>query len=140
MSEFVVDASVSIKWFLPEIHYIPARNLLSGFHFLMIPDLFFPEFGNILWKKVRRGELSATEAREVLAALRTIRLRTVSSEHLLSPALEIALETECTVYDALYLALAVTHNIALVTADRRLYDRTHTGPLMPHVLWVEDVK
>ncbi|HOC31594.1 MAG: type II toxin-antitoxin system VapC family toxin [Armatimonadetes bacterium] len=140
MSEFVVDASVSIKWFLPEIHYIPARNLLSGFHFLMVPDLFFPEFGDILWKKVGRDELSDAEAREVLAALLTIGLRTVSSEHLLSHALEIALETECTVYDALYLALAATHDIALVTADRRLYDRIRIGPLMPHVLWVEDVK
>lgn len=140
MSEFVVDASVGIKWFLPEIHSGPARSLLPGSHFLIVPELFFPEFGNILWKKVRRGELSDAEAREVLEALGTIGLRTVSSEHLITPALEIALETECTVYDALYVALAVTREVALVTADRRLYDRISVSPLARYVIWVDDVK
>jgi len=139
MSEFVVDASVGIKWFLPEIHSIPARSLLSGFHFVMVPDLFFPEFGNIVWKKERRGELSDAEAREVLGALGTIALRIVSSVPPLSLALDIAFDADCTVYDALYLALAVAQNNALVTADRRLYDRISSGPLSAHVIWVEEI-
>ena len=34
-----------------------------------IPDLMYCEVGNILWKKVRLGELSDSEAAEIAAAL-----------------------------------------------------------------------
>jgi len=56
VSRYVVDASVGIKWFVPEIHSDAARRLLTEDSILLVPDLFFPEIGNILWKRVRRGE------------------------------------------------------------------------------------
>ena len=139
MSVYVVDASVGMKWFLPEIHTEPALRLLTGSHYLLVPDLFFPEFGNILWKKTKRGELSAKEAREVFRALGTIGLRVHETQTLLPLALDIAFDADCTVYDALYVAVAVTNDVALVTADHRLYDRIHAGPLTSHVIWIEDV-
>jgi predicted nucleic acid-binding protein len=43
VSRFVIDASVEIKWFIPEVHSAAAQRLLSGNHELLIPDLFFPE-------------------------------------------------------------------------------------------------
>ena len=54
MSLFVVDASVAIKWFLPEIHSDAALPLLAHKHLLHAPDLIFSEFGNVLWKRVRK--------------------------------------------------------------------------------------
>ena len=70
---------VSIKWFLPEIHYI-RHGTCFRLPLLMVPDLFFPEFGDILWKKVGRDELTMRKPGRCLPPLLTIGLRTVSSE------------------------------------------------------------
>ena len=51
--DLVVDAGVAIKWYVPEIHEREAKRFLDPAHTLHVPDLFFPEFGNILWKKAR---------------------------------------------------------------------------------------
>jgi predicted nucleic acid-binding protein len=45
---FVVDASVVLKWFLPEIHSDVARRLLDTTHQYVAPDLLFPEVGNTM--------------------------------------------------------------------------------------------
>ncbi|WP_211175979.1 type II toxin-antitoxin system VapC family toxin [Brasilonema sp. UFV-L1] len=63
MSRYVVDANVAIKWFLPQVYADDARRLLTGNHSLLVPDLLFPEVGNILWKEVRFGLGTAKEAR-----------------------------------------------------------------------------
>jgi predicted nucleic acid-binding protein len=58
VSTFVVDASVVIKWFVPEVHSDAARRLLERSHQYVAPDLLYAETANAIWKKVRRGELS----------------------------------------------------------------------------------
>lgn len=39
-----------------------------------------------------------------------------------------------TVYDCLYLALAVREGCQMVTADERLYNRLQGTPLAPHIV------
>ena len=59
----VVDASVVIKWHVAEIHADAALRLLEDdAPALHVPDLMFPEVGNILWKKIRRGDLAEEQA------------------------------------------------------------------------------
>ena len=53
MSVFVVDASVVVKWFVPEIHSDAARRLLVLPHEYVAPDLLFAETANTIWKKIR---------------------------------------------------------------------------------------
>ena len=70
MTRCVLDASVAAKWFLPasgETLTEEALRLLEGYvkgdtRFL-VPDLFWPEFGNILWKAVRLGRISRESRR-----------------------------------------------------------------------------
>jgi hypothetical protein len=64
----VVDASVVIKWFIDEVHAEAARRLQAEHYDLLAPDVLWPESGNILWKKVRRGELTTAEARLIFGA------------------------------------------------------------------------
>ncbi len=59
MSAFVVDARVVVKRFVPEIHSDAARRLLTLPHEYLAPDLLFAETANTMWKKIRRGELTA---------------------------------------------------------------------------------
>jgi predicted nucleic acid-binding protein len=139
VSLFVVDASVAIKWFLPEIHSDAALRLLAGEHALHAPDLIFSEFGNVLWKRVRKREISKAEASATIEALLSVPLRVQSSQALIPLALEIACSENRTVYDSLYLAAAIVHQFPVVTADAKLYRALRRGPFSAHLLWIEDV-
>jgi predicted nucleic acid-binding protein len=44
----------------------------------------------------------------------------------------------CSVYDAIYVALAIAEDAWLVTADRKLHDRISATPLKKSLRWVED--
>lgn len=139
MSLFVVDASVAIKWFLPENHSEAALRLLTQPHTLHAPDLIFSEFGNVLWKRVRRNEISKKEADAILEGLRTLNLQVQPSQALIPLALEIACGENRTVYDSLYLAAAIALQSPLITADARFFRALIKGPFSAHLLWVEDI-
>jgi predicted nucleic acid-binding protein len=63
----VVDANVAIKWILPEIYSWEALGLLQNEeNQLLVPDFFFSECGNILWKRVRRGEIDLITSQQYL--------------------------------------------------------------------------
>lgn len=138
MSRLVVDASVAIKWFLDEEYSGIAREVLNGEHTLMAPDLLYPEFGNVLWKRVGKGEMTAEESRAVAKALLQIPVHVHSSRGLLEPALEIANRTQRTVYDSTYLALAVRERSILVTADKRLFNAVQATPVSRYLMWIEN--
>lgn len=133
MTAVVVDSSVALKWFIPEDLSQEAERLLDGSFELLTPDLLFPEFGNILWKKISRGEIQPEEARDILAALKRVPLAVVSSSGLIEAALEIAIACQRTVYDAVYVALAVSRDCPLVTAADRLARALANGPLARHI-------
>jgi predicted nucleic acid-binding protein len=133
VTDVVVDSSVAVKWFVPEVLSQEAAHLLDGSFELMAPDLLFAEFGSVLWKKITRGEIRTDEAGDILAALDAVPLVVVSSSRLGAAALEIAVAYERTVYDALYLALAVARDCTFITADDRLARALGRGPLACHV-------
>jgi predicted nucleic acid-binding protein len=139
MSDLVVDASVAIKWFLPEIHGEAALRLLEGQYTLRAPDLIFSEFGNVLWKRFRKGQISRKEAIVTTEALLALPLQVESSQSLIPAALEIACSAHRTVYDSLYLAVAIAHQCRVVTADSKLHNALKKGALSAHLLWVEDI-
>ena len=56
----VIDANVAVKWVVTEPGSELADPLLDCA--LVAPDLLFAECANILWKKVRRSELTKEEA------------------------------------------------------------------------------
>ena len=127
MTRYVVDASVAVKWFVPEELTDEALSVLDDDHELLVPDLLWPEFGNILWKKARRGELVVDEVSEILSLCREVPFEVVDSGSLIESAIQIALEMDRTVYDSVYLALAVERDCVMVTADRRLVNAIQTS-------------
>ena len=138
MSAFVVDASVAVKWFVPEIDSDAAAALLTDEHGLHVPDLLFPEFGNILWKKVSRRELTRGEALAALTGLQAVPLQVHRTKSLLETALHLAFDTGRTVYDCLYLALALVLDCRTITADTRLYNSLQATPYAIHVMRTRD--
>lgn len=127
MKTYVIDASVAAKWILPasgetlkrEALELLKRYALGELRFV-VPDLFWAELANILWKAVRQERIRAASAETALHAMRDRSFPTVSSHTLLVEASAIATAFDRAVYDALYVALAVTSKSQLVTADERL--------------------
>ncbi len=127
MNTIVVDASVAAKWCLPgsdESLVDEAADLLSryakGELRFIVPDLFWSELGNILWKAVRQGRCSRSAAESAILAIQDRNLPTISTVELLQHAFAIATGFGRTFYDSLYVALAVAFKAQLVTADERL--------------------
>lgn len=127
MNTLVVDASVAAKWNLPdyaETLVIEANRLLADYLAdrvrLLVPDLFWTELANFLRKAVRRATISESEAQSALKDMRERDLPTVPSGALIEEALSIALQFDCSVYDSIYVALAISAHAELVTADERL--------------------
>ena len=127
MNRFVIDASVAVKWlplFAHEPYVGEAQRYLErravGEIALLVPGFFWVEVANVLWKAVRRRICQPTEGKAALETLSGLDLPTLSSTALVTPALDLALRHDRSVYDSLYVALAVRQNAQLVTADERL--------------------
>jgi predicted nucleic acid-binding protein len=127
VTSFVLDASVAAKWMLPaknEPLRREAYQILDGYAAsefeLLVPDVFWAECGNILWKAVRQGRLSRADAEVALSSMLRRDFPTFPSAELLPKALPIAFSYGRAVYDCLYVALAVQWEVQLVTADERL--------------------
>lgn len=136
MTNYVVDASVAAKWYLPEEHFESAAKLLNDQFILHVPDLFYSEIASVLWKRVSRSELDSNKALEILNAIEIFPFKTNKSNTFMVAAFEIACQIKCTVYDSLYLAIAVNHNCQMVTADKRFYNTVQNSNLSKKILWV----
>lgn len=139
MSVFVVDASLVVKWFVPEVHSAAARKWLDASHDYIAPDLMFPEAANALWKKVRKGELHPDQAQSLVSDLSAVGVEEVSMRALVSDAHALAVRTDITVYDATYLTLAVRLETQVITGDDRFARKLAEHALLaPHIRSVED--
>jgi predicted nucleic acid-binding protein len=86
----------------------------------IVPDVFWAEVGNVLWKGTRQRRWQQDQAEAVAADMRARDFATVSSLVLLPEALRIAFAYDRSIYDSLYVALAVQSKTELITADERL--------------------
>ena len=136
MTRFVIDASVAIKWVVSEPGSVEAIRLASAE--LMAPELICAECANILWKKARRGELTAAAAQAAATVLEQsgIELRTMQSA--IGVAVRTAISLDHPAYDSLYLALAAAEGCPFVTADENLVRKVTQSAIsgLPEVLGI----
>jgi predicted nucleic acid-binding protein len=119
----VVDASVAVKWILPEDDSEQARAILEasaeGAFDLIAPEHVLAEAANAVWaRSYLRKEISVLSAQLGVALLRSANVAYTPTEALIPQAFELALAHGWTVYDCLYVALAMQEDAVLVTADR----------------------
>jgi predicted nucleic acid-binding protein len=124
----VVDASVGIKLFLVEPLAERADALFAHLADdpparLYVPDLFFVECANVLWKYVQRFDYAVEVALQDVQDLTSLPLQTVPMAALAEEALAIACRFGSTAYDSAYVALARRLELPLVTADAALVQR-----------------
>ncbi len=127
MNALVLDASVAAKWAVPSAQEpltVESVQLLkrytAGELNFIVPDVFWAEVGNVLWKGVRQRRWSQAIANRATVDMTNCNFLTVSSLDLLAEALEIAFAHDRSVYDCLYVALAIQFKTEMITADERL--------------------
>jgi len=116
----VVDASVALKWVLPEDYSGLADKLLS--ERLIAPPLWLMEGANALWRNVRTGKINADDAGRLFRELSSAPVAMVHADDDVSKALDLANRLSHPVYDCIYIVLAQREDTYVVTADRRFAD------------------
>jgi len=116
----VVDSSVVVKWLFDEPRSDIALGLLNGRqHEFHAPDLFLLEVINVVNKRVRRNLLPLADAIPVCESIPMLPIRRHPFHQELKAAFEVATRTGMSVYDAVFLALAVRLDVRFVTDDER---------------------
>lgn len=124
MSDFVLDASLALQWFLEDEadrdYSLAVLASLSGKRAL-VPFLWFYEIGNGLVMAYRRQRITVDQIQAFLLRLKDLPIDPalqMPSEMLELPA--FAQAHGLTNYDAAYLALAVRFALPLATTDGAL--------------------
>ena len=128
MRTAVVDASVAVKWFVPEELSERADALAESGWTLLAPRLVLLEVTNSLWKKIRRQLVTPQEAHEHLSALPRFFDELFDHDDLIAPALSLAADLDHPIYDLVYVQGARRHDAVVVTADGRLMERVRGSP------------
>ncbi len=139
MNQVVVDASVAAKWVVEEAHS-PKAVLLLRYQTLHAPAHWRAEAVNVLWAKVFRGDLTATDAAERIQTLMRAPVVDTPISDLVPRAFAISVSYSITIYDSLYVALAEHRNIPLLTADQKLVRRLSGDAILgKQILWLGDL-
>lgn len=135
----VIDASVAIKLFLVDplsdkVDALFAHLAADPECRFYVPDLFYIECTNILWKYVRLSPYSDEKAERDVARLYALSFQRTSTAELMTDALKIGLAHEISAYDACYVALSWRLTVPLVTADQKLVRKLATSSYMVYGL------
>ena len=123
MSVAVFDASVALKWLVADDILAPHALATREAFQPVAPAFIQIEVANALWKYVRVGQVDIEDAVEGAAVLARL-VNLYPDDDLLGSAQRLAARLQHPVYDCLYLSLAQRLSCALVTADRRLAERS----------------
>ena len=118
----VVDASVAVQWFVDEggASVRAARRLLLAGHDLIAPSLLLSEVQNVLWKKLRAGQVTEEQGRLVATSLNSFFVHVEPGDTLVEAAWALAVARDHPIYDCLYVALAQRAGASLATFDKRM--------------------
>ena len=112
----VIDSSVIIKFFSKEPGWMKAKEHLAIASATI--ELAVKELGNALWKKVRRNEIALGDAFEILTTFPSA-ITVLDQRKYMKKALEIAVEHEITIYDSIFIAVAVENAYEFITCDKK---------------------
>ncbi|MDP3403222.1 MAG: type II toxin-antitoxin system VapC family toxin [Brevundimonas sp.] len=117
-SSAICDASVAVRWLVDDPLSQVAIAARRQFD-LKAPWLMMSETANALRNQVKAGFLPLDIARRHLEGLpRQIELR--GEQDLMPLALTLAVQRDHAAYDCVYVAMALTLSVPLVTGDARL--------------------
>jgi len=141
VERIVIDASVALKWYLPEEDNAVEADLLAvdfykGKKELLVPTLFDYEIINTLKVAVARNRISEADALAALTRFQLLKIERHEFRPLQNATFRLALRYQRSAYDAAYLALAEANNTKLYTGDKRLFNAVNN--VFAWVKWIGD--
>ena len=121
MPAIALDTSVVVAWVLddenePYADAAFASPLISGW---LVPRFWHIEMRNVLLTAERRNRMSSARAAQHLETLTALSIDTDDQTDL-NAAYELAKTHVLSIYDAVYLELALRRDVMMATLDRRL--------------------
>lgn len=125
MTTYVLDASAWLRLFLNDGPAVPglekaAQDVEIGSASFIAPELIVVEAGHALVRKVRRKQIRAADWPALWQDMRRVPIDLLSADAHIDDALALAVRHNLSVYDAIYLAIAVHMGAKLFTADGAL--------------------
>jgi len=111
VERIVIDASVALKWYLPDEDNVVEADLLAvdfvkGRAELLVPTLFDYEITNTLKVAVVRNRISESDAVAAIAKFQMLKIKRYDFPPHQDTTFRLALQYQRSAYDAAYLALA----------------------------------
>ncbi|HEY7034991.1 MAG TPA: type II toxin-antitoxin system VapC family toxin [Thermomicrobiales bacterium] len=141
-SSLVIDASVTVKWFLEDEELIAEARALRADSLvearrLVGPPLLFAEATNAIYQRFRRKDLSERDVDRFVAALWAQQIEVLAPLDLIQRAYRFVRQHRlANVYDSHYVILAQQLGIEFWTGDERIYNSVHA--VAPWVRWLGD--
>jgi len=127
---FVLDCSVTMAWVFPDEATEATNQLRDSLEEsrAFVPSLWPVEVGNVLLVATRRNRIRVNDWREIRASLEAlpIEIDPVTTSRVWGSSLELARTHQLSVYDAMYLELAMRLQLPLATLDRALHRAART--------------
>jgi predicted nucleic acid-binding protein len=128
VSRFVLDASLTAAWFIPDpetAYALSVRSRLAAGVTAIVPSIWAAEVANTFLKSVRRGTLTEEAVEYGLRTLETLvssgsRISVDSNLKSVREAYALARKNQLSAYDGFYLQLAIDAGLPLATLDKRL--------------------
>ncbi|MEQ8713755.1 MAG: type II toxin-antitoxin system VapC family toxin [Cyclobacteriaceae bacterium] len=122
----VLDVSGAVSTLLQDEKKGTFKDYLSEADFIIAPELFVVELGNVMWKYVRFQNMSEPKARQVLVSGLDMIDEFVPDLTLIDEAVRLAIQTRHPVYDCLYLTLALKTGYSILSHDKKLKSLAHS--------------
>ena len=127
---FVLDCSVTMAWVFPDEATEATNQLRDSLveSRAFAPSLWPVEVANVLLVATRRNRIRVDDWREIRASLEAlpIEIDPVTTSRAWGASLELARTHRLSVYDAMYLELAMRLQLPLATLDRALHRAART--------------
>lgn len=117
----VLDASAAVRAVMDAAAQPALLDRLAAAAVILAPTLMRVEVANALWKYQRAGVIDAGQARDRHAEVCLIVHRFIDEQTLFPEALQLAVDSDHPVYDAMYAVTTRRHAATLLSFDRRLH-------------------
>jgi predicted nucleic acid-binding protein len=130
-ASLVIDTSIVVKWYLPENGSEEASRIREECErtgtAIMMPELVRAELANAIWS---HKQLKPEEKRGIVHHFLDMPFDIMPMEpELVQKAFDLACELDATVYDCMYLALAMLGGTRLITADIQFAKKASKYPI-----------
>ncbi|MFN3549689.1 MAG: type II toxin-antitoxin system VapC family toxin [Mesorhizobium sp.] len=115
----IIDANLATYWYVPS-PFSGSASAYIGRIDLAAPQIVMPEAANALLKYMRAGQISVDDFFTAIDHIPKVITTLIDDASLTASAARLSFAHSHTIYDCLYLALALQRGEPLATADGRM--------------------